>query len=134
MKKIEVVAAVLEDNNKILATKRGYGEFEGLWEFPGGKIEQSESKEIALKREIMEELDADIEVGEFITTVEYDYPNFHLTMHCYFCKNKNGVLNLNEHSDAKWLELDNLYSVEWIPADIGVVEKIIEMKRVTCKK
>ncbi|MDD4156403.1 MAG: (deoxy)nucleoside triphosphate pyrophosphohydrolase [Candidatus Cloacimonetes bacterium] len=134
MKKIEVVAAVLEDGDKILATKRGHGEFAGLWEFPGGKIEQNESQKEALRREIMEELDAEIEVGDFITTVEYDYPTFHLTMHCYFCINKNGILNLNEHADAIWLELDNLYSVEWIPADIGVVEKILEMKRVAYKK
>lgn len=131
LKNIEVVAAVIESNGKILTTQRGYGEFVGLWEFPGGKMEKGESREQALKRELKEELDAEIELKDFITTVEYDYPNFHLTMHCYFCEHKNNILNLKEHEAVKWLGLDELYSVEWIPADIAVVDKIIEMRRVT---
>lgn len=130
MKIIEVVAAVIESENKILATKRGYGEFSGLWEFPGGKIEPGESKQEALKREIMEELEAEIEVNDLVTTIEYDYPSFHLVMHCYFCDHINEKINLIEHEEARWLNIDEMYSVEWIPADVGVVEKILEKKRV----
>ncbi len=125
MKKIEVVAAVIKFEDKILATKRGYGEFKDMWEFPGGKIESGESQVEALKREIQEELEADINIKKFITTVEYDYPNFHLIMHCYLCTLKNNDFILNEHNDAKWLDYSNLYSVEWLPADIEILEKLL---------
>lgn len=129
MKNIEVVAAVIKDGDKILATKRGYGDFLGMWEFPGGKIEENETREGTLIREIKEELDADIEVGEFITTVNYDYPKFHLIMHCYLCNLKERKITLVEHSDAKWLEYDELSSVDWLPADIEVVEKLKKLVR-----
>lgn len=128
MKNIEVVAAIIQKDNKILATKRGYGEFENMWEFPGGKIEIGETREIALKREIKEELDADIKIDRLIITVEYTYPNFHLIMHCYLCTLENGEFNLLEHNDARWLELDDLLSVDWLPADIDVIEEIIRIK------
>lgn len=124
MKTIEVVAAVIRDGDKIFATQRGYGEFKDGWEFPGGKIEEGESPGEALVREIREELDTFIEVGELIDTVEYDYPNFHLTMHCYLCTVKSGNLVLNEHKAAKWLTKDTLDTVEWLPADISLVDKI----------
>ena len=124
MKSVEVVAAVIRDEGKNLATRRGYGDFIGMWEFPGGKMEENETREEALIREIKEELDADIEVGEFITTVEYDYPKFHLIMHCYLCNLKESKITLVEHSDAKWLENDELSSVDWLPADIEVVENL----------
>ncbi len=128
MKNIEVVAAIIQKNNKILATKRGYGEFENMWEFPGGKIEAGETRETALKREIKEELDADITIDQFLITVEYPYPNFHLIMHCYFCSLINGEFNLLEHNEARWLDLDNLWSVDWLQADIDVINKILEIK------
>ena len=128
MKNIEVVAAIIQKDDKILATQRGYGEFENMWEFPGGKIELGETKETALKREIKEELNADVKIDQFITTTEYTYPNFHLVMHCYFCSLENGEFNLMEHNEAKWLSLDNLLSVDWLPADIDVINKIIEIK------
>lgn len=124
MKKIEVVAAIIRDKEKIFATQRGYGEFQGGWEFPGGKIEIGETPEEALTREIEEELDTEIEVGELIDTVEYDYPSFHLTMHCYFCKVLSGNLVLKEHEAAKWLRKEELWSVAWLPADKGLIEKI----------
>ena len=128
MKKIEVVAAVIhrqEDGvEKIFATQRGYGEFKDGWEFPGGKMESGEQKEEALKREIKEELDAEIEVGEHLCTVEYDYPKFHLTMHCYWCEVMDGELKLLEHEDAKWLGKEELDSVEWLAADVEVVEAV----------
>lgn len=111
MKTIEVVAAVIRDNDKIFATQRGYGEFKDGWEFPGGKMEAGETPKQALVREINEELDTDIEVGELIDTVEYDYPQFHLTMHCFFCTVKSGNLVLKEHEAAKWLKKDQLDSV-----------------------
>ncbi|NLV90652.1 MAG: (deoxy)nucleoside triphosphate pyrophosphohydrolase [Tenericutes bacterium] len=129
MKDIEVVAAVIQDGDKILATRRGYGDFIGMWEFPGGKIEGNETQEEALVREIKEELDADIELEEFITTVNYDYPNFHLIMHCYLCHLKENKIILVEHSDAKWLTKDKLSSVDWLPADIEVVEKLKKLVR-----
>ncbi|MDD3241340.1 MAG: (deoxy)nucleoside triphosphate pyrophosphohydrolase [Bacilli bacterium] len=129
MKNVEVVAAVIQDGNKILATRRGYGDFIGMWEFPGGKIEENETREVALIREIKEELDADIEVGKFLTTVEYDYPKFHLMMHCYLCHLKESKITLVEHSDAKWLESDELSSIDWLPADIEVVDKIKKLVR-----
>ena len=126
MKTINVVAAIIKNNNKIFATQRGYGEFTGMWEFPGGKIEQDESPEEALKREIREELDIEIQVGELVNIVEYDYPNFHLSMHCFFCTIVSGVLVLKEHKAAKWLVKEELYSVEWLPADLDVVGIIKE--------
>ncbi len=124
MKTIEVVAAIIRDGDRVLATQRGYGEFEGMWEFPGGKIERGEEREVALRREIREELAVDIEVKEWLCTVEYDYPTFHLTMHCYFCCITNGVPKLLEHKSARWLSHDELNSVEWLPADVAVVDKI----------
>lgn len=124
MKTIEVVAAVIKREGKIFATQRGYGEFEGGWEFPGGKMEAGETPQEALVREIMEELDTEIEVGELIDTVEYDYPKFHLTMHCFFCTVKTGHLVLKEHEAAKWLTLETLDTVDWLPADQGLIEKI----------
>ena len=124
MKKIEVVAAIIQKDQKIFATQRGYGEFKDGWEFPGGKIEQGETPRQALVREIKEELDAEIEVGELADIVEYDYPQFHLTMHCFFCTIKSGELVLKEHEAAKWLVLEELDSVDWLPADLGLIEKL----------
>lgn len=124
MKHIEVVAAVIYKDGEIFATQRGYGEFEGLWEFPGGKIEPGESCEVALVREIQEELGVDIEVGELICTTEYDYPSFHLTMHCFLCNIASGEIELREHKSARWLTKDALNDVEWLPADLEVIEKI----------
>lgn len=121
MKSIEVVAAIIKKENKILATKRGYGEFINMWEFPGGKIEFGETKEAALIREIKEELDADIKIDEFALTVEYTYPTFHLTMHCYICSLKDSI-TLLEHNDAKWLEKNEFNTVNWLPADIEVID------------
>lgn len=124
MKTIEVVAAIIRDGENILATQRGYGDFKGGWEFPGGKMELGESPESATIREIKEELDVEVEVGQLVETVEYDYPNFHLTMHCFLCTIKNGSLVLNEHMAAKWLTRETLDTVNWLPADQGVVEKL----------
>ena len=128
MKTVKVVAAIICDNikekNKIFATARGYGELKGGWEFPGGKVEPGETPEQALVREIMEELDTEIEVGELIDTIEYDYPDFHLSMGCYWCSVIRGDLVLKEHEAARWLGKDKLMDVEWLPADIEVVRKI----------
>lgn len=124
MKTIKVVAAIIIDGEKVFATQRGYGEFKDGWEFPGGKVEKGEKPEEALVREIKEELDTEIEVGELFDTVEYDYPKFHLSMDCFICKVKSGDLVLKEHEAAKWLTKENLGSVEWLPADEGLVEKI----------
>ncbi len=124
MKNIEVVAAVIKKEDKIFITRRGYGEFIDMWEFPGGKIEPCESQEEALKREIREELELEINVGGFLTTVEYDYPNFHLTMHCFICDIVGGEISLNVHNDAKWVTLEELDFQNWIPADIEVVEAL----------
>ena len=128
LKRIEVVAAVIKsaalNENKIFAAQRGYGEFKGGWEFPGGKMEPGETPQEALVREIQEELDSQIVVGDCITTVEYDYPTFHLTMHCYWCELVSGKLELLEHETAKWLGRDELMSVGWLPADVDVVKKI----------
>ena len=124
MKTIEVVAAIIREGDRVLAMQRGYGEFEGMWEFPGGKIEPGEEHEVALKREIREELAVDVAVGERICTVEYDYPTFHLTMHCYICSIEKGVVELLEHKSARWLAHDELDSVEWLPADVSVVNSL----------
>lgn len=124
IKTIEVVAAIIRHGDKVFATQRGYGEFKGGWEFPGGKMEPGETPPQALIREIKEELDTEIEVGELIETVEYDYPKFHLTMHCFMCTVKSGHLVLKEHEAAKWLTKDTLDSVDWLPADEGVIDKI----------
>ena len=125
MKQIEVVAAVLHDTEgRIFATQRGYGEWKDWWEFPGGKMEAGEKPEEALKREICEELSAEIAVDELLCTVEYDYPKFHLTMHCYLCSLLTETLQLNEHEAAKWLPKDELDSVKWLPADLDVIETL----------
>ena len=124
MKQIEVVAAIIRKGDKIFATQRGYGDFKDWWEFPGGKIEPGETPEEALIREIREELSTEISVDEFLCTVDYDYPKFHLTMHCFFCSLVSEALHLNEHEAARWLEQDKLSSVQWLPADILVVKEI----------
>ena len=124
MKTIEVVAALITHNDQIFATQRGYGEFKDGWEFPGGKMEPGETPQQALVREIREELDTEIEVGSLVETVEYDYPNFHLTMHCFLCTIRSGELVLKEHEAAKWLTRAELDSVDWLPADVKVVEKL----------
>jgi 8-oxo-dGTP diphosphatase len=124
MKQIEVVAAIIRKEDKIFATQRGYGEWKDWWEFPGGKIEAGETPEEALKREIQEELSTEISVDKFLCTVEYDYPAFHLTMHCYLCSLLTEALHLNEHEAAKWLTMEELNSVKWLPADMEVVEKM----------
>ena len=115
------MAAVLVRDGRVFATQRGYGEFKDKWEFPGGKVEAGESREEALRREIREELDAEIAVGKLLCTVEYDYPAFHLTMHCYLCSVVSGTLVLKEHESARWLSADGLESVDWLPADIQVI-------------
>ncbi len=125
-KVIEVVAAVIRDKANIFATQRGYGEFKDAWEFPGGKIEIGESPKEALKREIKEELDTEIEVDDLIEIVEYDYPNFHLKMHCFWARIKYGNLILKEHEAAKWLDKNTLDAVAWLPADLVLIEKIKE--------
>ena len=125
MKQIEVVAAIIhDDEGHIFATQRGYGDFKDWWEFPGGKMEAGETPEEALVREIREELSAEINVDKFLCTVEYDYPQFHLTMHCYLCSLVTEALHLNEHEAAKWLTKDELDSVDWLPADVKVVKTI----------
>ena len=124
MKKIEVVAAIIQREGAYFATQRGYGEFEGLWEFPGGKIEPGESPETALKREIQEELGIDININKFLCTTDYDYPSFHLTMHCYLCGIETGEIELREHKSARWLTTETLVSVEWLPADKEIVDKL----------
>lgn len=124
MKQIEVVAAVIRKDGRVFATQRGYGDWKGWWEFPGGKIELGETPEEALRREIREELQADVSVDEFLCTVEYDYPKFHLTMHCYFCSLLSETFHLNEHEAAQWLKADELDNVRWLPADVMVVEEL----------
>ena len=128
MKTIKVVAAVicdsLENTTKIFATARGYGEFKGQWEFPGGKLEVGETSQQALIREIQEELDVKIEVGELIDTIEYDYPTFHLSMDCFLCVVVDGEIILKEAEAARWLDKDELYGVDWLPADIALIEKL----------
>ena len=130
MKHIEVVAAIIRRGNEIFATQRGYGEFKDWWEFPGGKIEPGESLQQALVREILEELDATIEVGELLQTVEWDYPTFHLTMHCFWCELTCEALHLNEHEAASWLDREHLRSVKWLPADYGILDEIDRVLRV----
>ena len=124
MKTVRVVAAIIIENDKVFATQRGYGEFKDGCEFPGGKIEPGETPEEAIVREIKEELDTEVEVIELLDTVEYDYPNFHLSMGCFICKIKSGDLVLKEHEAAKWLTKDTLGSLEWLPADMGLVGEI----------
>ena len=124
MKTIRVVAAIIIEKEKVFATQRGYGEFKDGWEFPGGKIELGETPETAIVREIKEELDTEIEVVKLLDTVEYDYPQFHLSMDCFICKIKSGDLVLKEHEAAKWLTKENLDSVDWLPADLSLIEKI----------
>lgn len=124
MKTIKVVAAILIHDGKVFATQRGYGEFKDGWEFPGGKVEENETLEAALIREIKEELDTEIEVEEQLDTIEYDYPKFHLSMVCFLCSVKSGNLVLKEHEAAKWLEKEELDSVDWLPADQGLIEKL----------
>jgi 8-oxo-dGTP diphosphatase len=121
MKHIEVVAGIIKDGDKIFATQRGYGEFKDGWEFPGGKMEPGETPQQALARELKEELAIDVNVGNFLCTVDYDYPTFHLTMHCFYCSVIGGELTLLEHEAAKWLKTTELHSVNWLPADIEVV-------------
>ena len=124
MKQIKVVAAVIIRDGKVFATQRGYGEFKDWWEFPGGKIEAGESPQQALVREIREELDATIEVGELLQTVEWDYPTFHLSMRCYQCSVISGSLTLLEHEAAAWLDREYLHSVKWLPADYVILDEI----------
>ena len=126
MKTVRVVAAVIRDNNRIFATQRGYGDLKGGWEFPGGKIEKGETPKEALKREICEELDTEILVGELIDTIEFDYPTFHLSMDCFWCEVVKGNLVLKEHEAAKWLNKNTIDEVEWLPADVTLIDVIKE--------
>ena len=127
MKKIEVVAAIIIRDGKVFATQRGYGEWKDWWEFPGGKIEAGECPQEALVREIREELEAEIQVGELIETIEWDYPDFHLTMHCFVCSLVSESMHLNEHEASAWLTRETLHSVKWLPADEGLILKIREI-------
>lgn len=136
MKTVKVVAAIIKAVNEngetiIFATQRGYGDFKGGWEFPGGKIESGETPQEALKREIIEELDTEVSVGELMDTVEYDYPQFHLSMDCFWCQIVRGNLVLKEHEAARWLTKDELNNVEWLPADITLIEKIRNLLSIT---
>lgn len=127
MKIVRVVAAVIRKEDSIFATQRGYGAFKDGWEFPGGKIEPGETPQEALVREIREELNTEIQVGDLIETVEYDYPDFHLSMDCFWCQVVEGSLELKEHEAARWLNKENLYSVDWLPADISLIARIEKM-------
>ncbi len=124
MKEIEVVAAIIRKEGRIFATQRGYGEWQDWWEFPGGKMEVGETREAALRREIREELSAEISVDDFLCTVEHDYPKFRLRMHCFLCSLLTDGLHLNEHEAAKWLSIDELDCVKWLPADLKVLEEL----------
>jgi 8-oxo-dGTP diphosphatase len=124
VRSIRVVAAIIEKDGKIFATQRGYGDYKDWWEFPGGKIEPGESPEEALVREIREELDTEISVGDFLTSVEYDYPKFHMAMDCFMCSIISGRLTLLEHEAARWLAADELWQVKWLPSDIRVIEEL----------
>lgn len=130
MKTIKVVAAIIHKEGKIFATQRGYGEFKDWWEFPGGKIEKGETSEEAIIREIREELETDVKVEEYLNTVEYDYPQFHLVMECFICGIERGELNLKEHEAAKWLSYEEVDAVKWLPADIHVVNSIKSIKSI----
>ncbi len=121
MRTIKVVAAIIRDGDKIFATQRGYGDFKDGWEFPGGKIEPGETPQQALVREIREELDTEIAVGDYLTTIEYDYPTFHLSMQCFWCTIADGTPVLKEHEAARWLEVEKLDSVDWLPADLSII-------------
>ncbi|MBQ1618001.1 MAG: (deoxy)nucleoside triphosphate pyrophosphohydrolase [Bacteroidales bacterium] len=125
MKRIEVVAGVIRRGKEVLATQRGYGPWKDWWEFPGGKMEVGETRREALRRELSEELDADVAVGDPIGTVEWNYPEFHLTLHCYWCTLRAEALHLNEHESAKWLSAENLRSVRWLPADESILAAIL---------
>ena len=122
--RIEVVAAIIRKGDKVFATQRGYGEWKDWWEWPGGKVEPGETPEEALVREIREELDTEISIDQFLTTIEWDYPQFHLTMHCYICSLLTDALHLNEHEAARWLRADELRSVQWLPADVSLLPLI----------
>ena len=124
MKRIEVVAAIIMRGKEVFATQRGYGQWQGWWEFPGGKMEEGESPQEALRREIREELDAEIEVGDLLETLEWDYPEFHLTMHCFFSTLLSESVHLNEHEDAAWLTKETLCTVKWLPADEGLIKRL----------
>lgn len=126
MKTVKVVAAIIHRDGKIFATARGYGDFKGGWEFPGGKIEPGETPEEALRREILEELDTEIRVEELIDTIEYDYPTFHLSMECFWCSIVKGDLILNEAEAARWLTREELWSVKWLPADETIIGEVGE--------
>ena len=127
MKTIKVVAAVIKRNNKIFVTQRGYGEFKDGWEFPGGKVEKGETKEEALIREIKEELDTVIKVDSYLDTIEYDYPDFHLSMDCFVCSVVEGNLVLKEHEDSKWIKKEEIDTLNWLPADLIILDKVKEM-------
>lgn len=127
MKTIKVVAAVIKRNNKIFVTQRGYGEFKDGWEFPGGKVEKGETKEEALIREIKEELDTVIKVDSYLDTIEYDYPDFHLSMDCFVCSIVEGHLVLKEHEDSKWIKKEEIDTLNWLPADLVILDKVKEM-------
>lgn len=127
MKTIKVVAAVIKRNNKIFVTQRGYGEFKDGWEFPGGKVEKGETKEEALIREIKEELDTVIKVDSYLDTIEYDYPDFHLSMDCFVCSIVEGHLVLKEHEDSKWIKKEEIDTLNWLPADLIILDKVKKM-------
>ena len=127
MKTIEVVAALIVHDGRIFATERGYGEWKGWWEFPGGKVEPGETPEAALEREIREELDTEISVDHYVTTIEWDYPAFHLSMRCYLCSVVSGSLTLLEHEAAAWLDRAHLRTVQWLPADESIIETIASL-------
>lgn len=126
MKSLQVVAAIIQDGDTFLATQRGYGDWKGWWEFPGGKIKQGESAETALKREILEELEMRISVGEQLCTIQTDYPEFHLTMHCFLCKIQEGEPVLREHEALRWLKLEEMDAIRWLSADVEAIEKLKE--------
>ena len=128
MKTIEVVSAIIKHNKKILTTRRSYGEFKNMWEFPGGKMELGETRGEALRREIKEELELDVDISDYLTTVDYDYSSFHLKMHCFICVICGGELRLNSHNDAKWTTLEELSELNWVPADILVIENLRKCK------
>ena len=123
-RRIEVVAAIIIEDGKLFATQRGYGDFKDGWEFPGGKMEVGETREQALARELREELEIKVEVGEHIKTIEYDYPKFHLKMHCFLTKIKEGIPNLLEHEASRWVDKDSIDSLDWLPADLEVIENV----------